>query len=300
VEGGGDHVLVEGGQQPDRRRPAAGAGGGQGGQVGGQGVGGGAVELDLGDRVAQALQELSALGGAGDAPPAGEVLAGDRARGGQEPAGHLVHGLLGVVVGPAAEPGAGEGEADLLALVGGEADEAEGGGRLEHRPPAPAQLVAQLLRSGELADPGRQLLAGQQLAVEGLGDGVVQPLELVQGHPEAALPGPGLPQAGGRAGGLPQRELGRGEQVQGAAHGPGLDQAAVLPEGAADGVGLQALDPGRQGELGRGHHLGVQAGDVGDDLQHGLGRGALVQVVAGRPPGGHLVPAEPGRGSRHG
>jgi hypothetical protein len=70
----------------------------------------------------------------------------------------------------------------------------------------------------------------------------------------------------------------------------------------ADGLGAQVVDPARQGQLGRGHDLGVQPGDVGDDLQHGLGRGALDQVVAGRPPGDHLVPAERGRGGggRHG
>ena len=215
-------------------------------------------------------------------------------------AGHLVHGLLGVVVGPAAQPGVGAGEADLLASAGGEADEAEGGGRLEHAPPALAELVAQELGPGQLADPVGQLLAGQQLAVEGLGHGVVQPPQLSQGHPEAALPGAGLPQAGGRAGGLPQRELGRGKQVQGAAHGPGLDQAALLPQGAPDGVGLQVLDPGGQGQLGRRQHLGVEPGDPAGDLQHGLGRGPLVEVVAGRPPGHHLVPAEPGRRRRRG
>ena len=42
-------------------------------------------------------------------------------------------------------------------------------------------------------------------------------------------------------------------------------------------------------------HLGVDPGDPGRHLEHGPGRGALVQVVAGAPPGRHLGPAEPGR-----
>ena len=110
------------------------------GRVGGQGVGGRALDLDAGHLAAQALQQPAAPGRAGDAPPAGEVLAGDRARGGQEPAGHLGQGLLGVVVGPAVQPGVGAGEADLLALAGGEADKAQGGGRLEQGSPLPRSL----------------------------------------------------------------------------------------------------------------------------------------------------------------
>ena len=307
LAGGGDHVLVEGRQQPHRPRPGARARGlpapaglGQPGQVGGERVGGRALDLDPGHLLAQALQQPGPPGRAGDAPPAGEVFAGDRARGGQEPAGHLVHGLLGVVVGPAAQPGVGAGEADLLALAGGEAEQPEGGRRLEQRPPALAELAAQALGPGQLAHPVGQLLAGQRLAVQGLGHGLVEPLQLLQGDAEAPLPGPGLPAAPGRQGGLPAGELGRREQVQGAAHGPGLDQAALGPQGAADGVGLQVLDPRGQGQLGRRQHLGVEPGDPAGDLQHGLGRGPLVQVVAGRPPGHHLGPAEPGRRGRGG
>jgi len=94
-----------------------------------------------------------------------------------------------------------------------------------------------------------------------LGEGVP---DRVQDRPQFVLAASDHPQPGA----LPpavvgpqcrhvQRQVVGGEQVKGAAHGPGPDQAATLPQRVTDVLGPDAVDPGADLELGGRGDLGV-------------------------------------------
>jgi hypothetical protein len=83
-----------------------------------------------------------------------------------------------------------------------------------------------------------------------------------------------------------------GEEVERPAHRPQLHERALLPERLRDRLALEPLDSRVKGELGRRHHLGVQAADAGDDVEHLVARRPLQKVVAPHSPGERLRPAE--------
>jgi hypothetical protein len=70
----------------------------------------------------------------------------------------------------------------------------------------------------------------------------------------------------------------RDEQVHGAAHHQEPHQRAVLQPGR-DGVRVEVLDPGGQGEVRRQVLLGLEPDEVPDHLVRGRG-GARQQVLA--------------------
>ena len=63
------------------------------------------------------------------------------------------------------------------------------------------------------------------------------------------------------------RQLVRGDEVQRAAHRPGLDERPLAPQGVAHGVPGEAVDPGVERELGRAHDLGVDGNVVPDNVE---------------------------------
>ena len=68
--------------------------------------------------------------------------------------------------------------------------------------------------------------------------------------------------------------------MQRASHGPGFDERAVLPQRALNGPPVEVFDPGPYGQLGRGHHLGVQAAETAGNREHAAGGRALIEVMA--------------------
>ncbi|MCM8748346.1 hypothetical protein NET02_04245 [Thermomicrobiaceae bacterium CFH 74404] len=91
----------------------------------------------------------------------------------------------------------------------------------------------------------------------------------------------------------PESQLGRWQQVEGAAHGPRLYQIPALPQRLVQRAGLQALDPRPEAQLDRGHELGVQATEVTGYPHEVGGCSPLGQVVPLHPPGERLLPREP-------
>jgi hypothetical protein len=78
--------------------------------------------------------------------------------------------------------------------------------------------------------------------------------------------------------------------VQRAAQAPGSHQLAPFPEGVADVVRPDALDPRPELELGRRLDLRVHPADVGNDVDQ-VGRGrAPAQALALEAPRAHFVP----------
>jgi hypothetical protein len=179
-----------------------------------------------------------------------------------------------------------------LPVVRGEAKKATEGGRLQIRAPGSLDLLRQLRRLGDARHGGAELLAGQQAAVERRADGLDELLELLGRGLEGAQPG-GLQEVVVRTERIqPGVELGRGQQVERAAHGPELHERAVLPEGGGDRVALEALHASVKGQLGRGHDLGVEAADAPRHVEHPAARRALDQVMAAHAPRQHLRPRE--------
>jgi len=72
--------------------------------------------------------------------------------------------------------------------------------------------------------------------------------------------------------------------MQRAAHGSSFDECTVFPERALNGPPIEMIDPSPQGQLGRGHHLSVQAAEAAGDCQEAASRRALIEVLAANAP----------------
>ena len=190
----------------------------------------------------------------------------------------------------ATQPGARVDEGHVPAVVGAEAQEAAAGGGLQERTPARRhavgeRLVAEPLRQG-LAEGG----AGHRRVGQHVADPVLEGEHLLPGDlevPEPQRPQPVDPRPERRD---QLRQLVRGDQVERPAHGPGLDQRAVAPQGVPHVVAGHALDAGMDRELGRADDLRLHRDVVADDVEHRLARRALLEVLPPQPERGDLRP----------
>ena len=69
-------------------------------------------------------------------------------------------------------------------------------------------------------------------------------------------------------GGHVKRQIGGGEQVEGAPHHPGLDQSEAFPWCPPDRIHLEIVCPGPEGQLGGREDLGVHPTDPGGYVEH--------------------------------
>ena len=97
-----------------------------------------------------------------------------------------------------------------------------------------------------------------------------------------SLPGPGRDHDPGQV-------LGH-EQVERPAHRPRLHQRPLAGQRVLDIGRPEAVDPGRQLELGRARDLGVDADHLADDIDQAVGRRPLDDVVLVQAIGHHLLP----------
>ena len=79
-------------------------------------------------------------------------------------------------------------------------------------------------------------------------------------------------------------------EVQRPPQRPRLRQLAPFPERGTDVLPRDPLHPRCELQLGRAHHLRVDAADLAHDLDQPLGGRALGEVVARRSPSAQLVP----------
>jgi hypothetical protein len=80
--------------------------------------------------------------------------------------------------------------------------------------------------------------------------------------------------------------------VQRAPHGPGFDERPVVPQRALNCPPVQVFNPRPDGQLGRGHYLGVQATEATDDREHAARGRTLIKVMAPDAPGRHSWPSQ--------
>ena len=289
---GPEHVLVEPGEQPDgvrrtrREQPV---------EIGGQDDGWFALEVDLREGVAELREPAGELALA--EPAAGEPRA--EGREGRRSVGAQVRGdrpWRGLVRRRGCDPAAAGrgrvGEGHLVALARTEAQVALPGDGLEQRAPPRAERIADVVEAGPLRHLGDERFPGQDPPVEDVAHREAERLDALGGHAEVLDPGRTFPRA---AGGHEREErpgvLG-GEEVQGAAHRPRLDEPAVGERRAhLTGHGIPAADA--DGELRRRGDLRL---DPAQSADHGLDRGApdRIQQVALHPPGERLSPADSG------
>ena len=130
-------------------------------------------------------------------------------------------------------------------------------------PPRPQRLEGRHHRLGrpracEVADRLGELVDRQLAAAQGLADRSDHDARLVVGHPHAvgerAAPRDGVECR------HPPAQVGRGQEVHGAARTEGLHERPVIPERTAYVVPRRAVDPHRRGDLSRRQHLRVHAG----------------------------------------
>ena len=157
--------------------------------------------------------------------------------------------------------------------------------------PQPERSPSPTWRSPALRDDRRdQLLPGEGPPSSASRTAPPQRLHLLRGHPEVALPARPLP---GPPGGHQREEraglLGR-EEMQRAAHRPGLDQPAVA-QGAADLAVPRRLAPDADRELGRRGDLRLDAAEPADDVRDGQPADRIEQV-APHSPCERLLPAD--------
>ena len=138
------------------------------------------------------------------------------------------------------------------------------GDRLQQRAPARSQPLGDALEATPAADGLDQLLAGERPLGDRLANDAPQALHLLRRHAEVPDPARSLPRA---AGGHERQEgsalLGR-EEVERAAHRPGLDQAAIR-ERERDLPASRRLAPHADGELRRRRDLGLHGGEPAND-----------------------------------
>lgn len=111
-----------------------------------------------------------------------------------------------------------------------------------------AQRVGQLTgsrklaRSSQLSHPLCQFLARHYGAVKSIADGFRQAVELLESEPKPS-PEPWLAVSptGGKSG-MPERQVIAGNQMQSAAHRPGLNESAILPQGPLNSIAVEFFD----------------------------------------------------------
>ena len=161
--------------------------------------------------------------------------------------------------------------------------------RPRRRGSTPSRTRAARAAQADTRDDGiRQLLAGQPAATERLAD---RRHDL--GHVRELLIGLTDDRPTGRG---PRRELVGRMEMERAAKGPRLRQRPLLPESLPDIRLGDPLEPRRELQLRRPHHLRVDPADVAHDVDEPLGRRPLEQMIAGDAPRAHLVPGQRGQG----
>jgi hypothetical protein len=229
-----DHEGVEVGQEqhPARRRPGVGDLG-----VAGRHPGRRPVEVDLG-QLAPVLAELVGRPGRGRADPLGELPGGGRPVGVEVPAEQLGHRFGFRGRREAGQPAAGVGVGDPAAAVPAEAQDAAVGGGADRLAPARPQVLEGRHdplpgpRTGKVHHGLGQLVDGQLGLGQGGTDGADHLVGLVGGQPHPVREG--ALGRDGRQRARPDGEVPGRQQVDRAPGAVGLDQAAVLPQGAAD------------------------------------------------------------------
>ena len=189
--------------------------------------------------------------------------------------------LVGIgQAGPAGTGSSRNGEGHASVPARSEANLSLPGERLQGFAIARAQRLVDICQSASRGDRIRKLDPGQGLALEGLADRPPEDVHLLRGRPEVAAPT--LPQTiGGHDREKRGAVLGR-EQVEGAAHRPGLDEAPP-GEGAADLTGSGLLTPYTDGEFGRRGNLRLDSAETTDhpcDRE----RARRIQKLATHPP----------------
>jgi hypothetical protein len=165
-----------------------------------------------------------------------------------------------------------------------------------------AELVEEEREAGEqprVTDRRSQLLARQDLVSQCGKDGLPNGLRFVEtdrGMEDAVRVAPFgnfLRSAGNRAAsGEPELQLVRGMQVKRSAQRPGFDERTVAPKRVAYSLLGDALDTGRQLQLGGGLNLRVDPADVVDDVDKPLSLGAFGEEAACEPASANLVPGD--------
>lgn len=84
--------------------------------------------------------------------------------------------------------------------------------------------------------------------------------------------------------------------VKRSSHGPGLDQRALLVQRGSDIGPHEAVEPGRELQLGRRLHLRLHAAQCAGDLDEPVAAGALAQRRTLQAPCANLLPADLPRG----
>src|SRR2546422_9783224 len=102
----------------------------------------------------------------------------------------------------------------------------------------------------------------------------------------------------GTAGGTPNEDaqVFGGQEMQGPAHAPSLDQGP-FPEGGLHIFDPQVADPGPERDLRRREHLRLSAGHFTDDRYERPRGCPLQEMVPGEPKGGYLAPSHSSRGA---
>src|SRR3712207_4846508 len=73
----------------------------------------------------------------------------------------------------------------------------------------------------------------------------------------------------------------------------------MLPQGFSHHPRLEILHAPPEGQFRRGHHLGMQAADLGDYAERLISRSPAVQALASQTPGQHPWPRKLGRRLSH-
>jgi hypothetical protein len=162
--------------------------------------------------------------------------------------------------------------------------------RAEERSPAGQKSLAHVFKPPACDDRARELLPGQDRAVERFSDDISEDLHRAGSHAEVALPARAVPRPSRGHHRQQDASMLGGEQMKGASHGPGLDQPAIRERPAhLPGSGRPAPDPDRQ--LGRGRHLRLDPAQAPDHAVNGQ-RPDWVEQVATHSPGQGLRPGD--------
>jgi hypothetical protein len=135
-----------------------------------------------------------------------------------------------------------------------------------------------------------ELLSSHRAAIQCIADGVEDAHELRLGELDEFKPGAESPDPGRAHRGGVEGQVRCGDQVESAAHQPGLHERSAPPQGGPHIPDL-AVDANADLKLGRGHHLRLRAAEVADHAGEVLLRRPPIQVMTGEPEGVHLLPA---------